>query len=66
MRDATCEVLGTLLKALGERPMIAYLENIDKAKTAKVCIHVTHMYKTLDVTSYVHTHRLMNSKTRWK
>lgn len=36
VRDATCEVLGTLLKALGERPMIAYLENIDKTKTAKI------------------------------
>ena len=40
VRDSTCEVLGTLLKALGERPMIAYLETIDKTKTAKVCIHV--------------------------
>ena len=36
VRDAGMEVLGTLLKALGDRAMTAYLENVDKTKMAKV------------------------------
>ena len=35
VRDAACEVIGTLLKALGDRPMVAYTEGIDKTKMAK-------------------------------
>ena len=36
VRDAACEVLGTLLKLLGDRPMVAYVENIEKTKMSKV------------------------------
>ena len=36
VRDAACEVLGTLLKLLGDRPMVAYVENIEKTKMTKV------------------------------
>ena len=35
VRDAACEVIATLLKALGDRPMVAYVEGIDKTKMAK-------------------------------
>ena len=31
------ECLGTLLRVVGDRPMGAYLENVDKPKMAKVC-----------------------------
>ena len=36
VRDSAMEVLATLLKALGERAMTAYLENVDKTKMTKV------------------------------
>ena len=31
------ECLGTLLRVVGDRPLGAYLENVDKAKVTKVC-----------------------------
>ena len=37
VREAAMECLGTLLRVVGDRPMGAYLENIDKTKMAKVC-----------------------------
>ena len=36
VREAAMECLGTLLRVVGDRPMGAYVENIDKAKMAKV------------------------------
>ncbi|KAL7750699.1 hypothetical protein RI367_004043 [Sorochytrium milnesiophthora] len=35
-RDASAEVLGTLMRVIGERPMLAYLERVDSIKSAKV------------------------------
>ena len=40
VRDSAMEVLGTLLKALGDRAMTSYLENVDKTKMTKVQVHV--------------------------
>ena len=37
VREAAMECLGTLLRVVGDRPMGAYIENIDKTKMAKVC-----------------------------
>jgi cytoskeleton-associated protein 5 len=36
VRDAACEVLGVLLKLLGDRAMTAYVEAVDKTKMAKI------------------------------
>jgi hypothetical protein len=40
------ECLGTLLRVVGDRPMGAYLENVDKTKMTKVCIlkQEVHLY----------------------
>ena len=38
VRDATAECLGTLQKLLGERAMTAYFADLDKARSAKVCL----------------------------
>ncbi|ORZ32025.1 armadillo-type protein [Catenaria anguillulae PL171] len=36
VRDAAAEALGTLMKLIGERPLLAYLEKLDAIKQAKV------------------------------
>jgi hypothetical protein len=36
VRDAAAEAMGTLMKLLGERPLLLYLEKLDNLKTAKV------------------------------
>ena len=36
VREAGSEALGTMLRVLGDRPMSAFLEGVDKAKMAKV------------------------------
>ena len=46
VRDSAMEVLGTLIKALGDRAMNAYLENVDKTKMAKVQLKNMYMSKT--------------------
>ncbi|KNE54063.1 hypothetical protein AMAG_00065 [Allomyces macrogynus ATCC 38327] len=36
VRDAAAEALGTLMKVLGERPLLTYMEKLDKLKADKV------------------------------
>lgn len=36
VREASFEAIGTLLKVVGDRPMNAYLDNVEKTKMAKV------------------------------
>ncbi|KAF9924030.1 Microtubule-associated protein, microtubule dynamics during spindle orientation [Linnemannia zychae] len=36
VREATAEALGTLMKCCGEKPLLAYMENLDTVKTGKV------------------------------
>lgn len=36
VREATAEALGTLMKCCGEKPLLAFLENLDTVKMGKV------------------------------
>ena len=37
VRDAASETLGTMLKLVGEKPVMVYLNDLDNLKQAKVC-----------------------------
>ena len=51
VREAAFEAVGTLLKVVGEKPMLQYTENIDKTKMAKVQLYM-FMYTCCQYRAY--------------
>ena len=44
VRDASAEAFATVWKVMGDRPMTAYLEGIDKTKMTKVSSNHKYFY----------------------